>query len=170
MRSTYGALLATLGMTLLLAGCGKPPSAQSLVRKHAGFQTIKVLGEAPVAYDSAVGTVDRFLSAWLDRDVAQASAALAPDQRHLLATKQSQLAFRGELGGVPVGFEVVGSREISPTAYQFDVWIYRYVPGAFGTTKLISRWTPSVVTVKDWGWRGWYVTTVPAAMLVPADK
>ena len=51
----------------------------------------------------------------------------------MLEEGEARDTFLGRYGGQPEGFEVIGSRQVSASEYQFKVWIYRYVPGAYGS-------------------------------------
>lgn len=72
--------------------------------------------------------------------------------------------FLGRFGGQPNAFEVIGSRQLSASEYQFKVWIYRFVPGAFGSGYTIPRAEPDLVLVQQSG-NTWLVATIPKEIL-----
>lgn len=97
-------------------------------------------------------------------DVSLAKTFLATDHRKVLEEGEARDTFLGRYGGQPEGFEVIGSRQVSASEYQNKVWIYRYVPGAYGSGNAIPRAKPDLVLVQRSG-NTWLEATIPKEIL-----
>ncbi len=82
----------------------------------------------------------------------------------MLEEGEARDTFLGRYGGQPEGFEVIGSRQVSASEYQNKVWIYRYVPGAYGSGNAIPRAKPDLVLVQRSG-NTWLEATIPKEIL-----
>lgn len=141
-------------LLVLLAGCsGTQSSTQS------DISVLRTM--SPTNFASATGSLDLFLAAWLQRDVSLASKQLPPGD-HMLATQRERSAFLGN-GGQPTGYELIGSKAVSSTEYEFEVWLYVYAMGLYGPKAMVTRASPALVLVRKIGER-WYVASMPKQM------
>ncbi|MHB1842501.1 MAG: hypothetical protein ACYCO4_05210 [Sulfobacillus sp.] len=174
---------------LLLAGCGTAPPASSpgaanqAAHKRtadeadapAGQISIGALDRTPQSYQDALAAVDHFLQDWQANNATAAASLLVPSQRPSLRSFSGQALF-GMAGGSNVSYEVIGISRLSTTSYQFDVWLYVYVMGAYGPAAQITRASPFVVTVAQQGGANgpWQLlnipsVTVPGFTLLPSQ-
>lgn len=161
-------VLVAFGAATILVGCGtSTPVATAGVKRHlaepAQTVTVKGIGRFPLSYGDALRPVDLYLAAWLSGDVRTAAEQLVPTQRRMFEGTQGRAVFLGETGGHPVSYEVIGAQMISPSEYQFDVWMYVNVPGAYGPGATIPRARPVQVTVRRSASSGWLLQSIPGA-------
>lgn len=137
-----------------------PPTSATPTPGGTGADLIPALGRDSEQYWYALQTVDLFLGAWLAGDVHKADSLMAPGPRKLLQST-SGTAFFLTTAGHPTAYEVIGSRQLSPSEYEFDVWLYAYVVGAYGPGA-IPRGKPFVVTVRQTSPSGnWLMLNIP---------
>lgn len=106
-------------------------------------------------YLDALRTADNFLYDWAHADKKSALQLLSPEtKKEMKSSNESQYFSRYNSS-----FEIVGAREINSKTYLFRVWMYGYVPGAYGPHW--ERPAPKYLRVVEQKTEQWVVGNLP---------
>jgi len=145
-------------LALVLIGAFLLAADTNTTRRHSSQQSVTTLNTISQNYLGALSTADRFLANWLDYDMKGASALLSPSIRHHTTHTQLGSYFNNTGSPFHAGYEILGSKEIESTWYQFSVWMYGYAMGLTGP--IWKRQSPRILNVRMIQGT-WYISNLP---------
>ena len=112
-------------------------------------------------YVEALGVMDKFLSDWQNNNAKAGIALLTPLAKKGKTAAELSAYFGTKTAPYNAGYEVVGFKAINENEFEFHVWMYGIVPGAYGPGNTWSRPHPMTVSVIRDKKQNWYVNSLP---------